>query len=170
MRIIILTALAAVLVLGGCSKEENKPAPQQTTTPKAEENKVSQKAEEMAGQVKEKATEMAEQAKEKTVQMTKQIKEKAAQAEQKVKGMMETSSSGEAIYTKNCVACHKSGVMGAPKTGDKAAWAPRIADGIDKLTETAIKGTAKMPPKGGNADLSDDEVRAAVEYMVGQSK
>jgi cytochrome c5 len=77
---------------------------------------------------------------------------------------------GQAVYTKSCAACHDSGVMGAPKVGDKAAWAKLNAEGVDNLTHSAIKGVGKMPPKGGNMKLSDDEVKAAVEYMVDKSK
>jgi len=77
---------------------------------------------------------------------------------------------GQAVYTKSCAACHDSGVMGAPKVGDKAAWATLNAEGVDSLTHNAIKGEGKMPPKGGNMKLSDDEVKAAVEYMVNKSK
>jgi cytochrome c5 len=66
--------------------------------------------------------------------------------------------------------CHAAGVAGAPKLGDKAAWAPRIKEGLNELVGEAIKGVRAMPPKGGNPSLSDDEVRAAVEFMVSQSK
>jgi cytochrome c5 len=77
---------------------------------------------------------------------------------------------GKSVYTKSCSACHDSGVMGAPKVGDKAAWAPLAAEGVDVLTHNAIHGEGKMPPKGGNMQLSDDEVKAAVTYMVDKSK
>jgi cytochrome c len=60
--------------------------------------------------------------------------------------------------------------MGAPKVGDKDVWAPLIAEGVDVLDQNAIKGVGKMPPKGGNMKLSDDEVKAAVGYMVEKSK
>jgi cytochrome c5 len=68
------------------------------------------------------------------------------------------------------VACHGTGVAGAPKAGDKAAWAPRIKTGIDALLQSALKGKGGMPPKGGNAALSDADVRAAIEFMVSQSR
>ena len=68
-----------------------------------------------------------------------------------------------------CMACHAAGVAGAPKLGDKAAWAPRIAQGLPTLVNSAIKGKGAMPPKGGSA-APDTEVRAAVEYMVNASK
>jgi cytochrome c5 len=76
---------------------------------------------------------------------------------------------GEALYKQACVACHAAGVAGAPKVGDKAAWAPRIAQGLPALVTSAIKGKNAMPPKGGSA-APDADVKAAVEYMVGQSK
>lgn len=83
-------------------------------------------------------------------------------------------ASGEATYKAACFACHGTGVAGAPKLGDKAAWKDRIAQGNAKMYEHAIKGfkgkTGVMPAKGGRADLSDDAVKAAVDYMVAQSK
>ncbi len=82
--------------------------------------------------------------------------------------------SGETIYKSTCFACHGMGVAGSPKLGDKAAWEPRIAKGNDALYTSAIKGvqstTGVMPPKGGNFSLSDDEVKAAVDYMVASAK
>jgi cytochrome c5 len=76
---------------------------------------------------------------------------------------------GQTVYTKSCAVCHDSGVMGAPKVGDKAAWAQLNAEGVDSLTKNAIKGEGKMPPKGGNMQLTDAEVKAAVEYMIKMS-
>lgn len=81
-----------------------------------------------------------------------------------------SAANGKAVYDKTCVACHSTGVAGAPKLGDKAAWAPRIKDGMDVMVEIALKGKGAMPPKGGNPSLSEAEVRAAVEFMVSQSK
>jgi cytochrome c5 len=78
--------------------------------------------------------------------------------------------SGEEVYNLACTACHSAGVAGAPKTGDKAAWAPRIAQGVATLYEHSIKGFKAMPAKGGNTTLSDDEVKAAVDYQVTKSK
>ncbi len=77
---------------------------------------------------------------------------------------------GKKVFDSTCTACHSTGVAGAPKLGDKAAWAPRIQQGIDTLLHSALNGKNAMPPKGGNASLSDADVRAAVEYMVSQSK
>ena len=81
---------------------------------------------------------------------------------------------GKKIYDATCMACHAAGVAGAPKLGDKAAWAPRIAQGNDTLHTHAIKGfqgkAGMMPPKGGNMSAKDEDVKAAVDYMVSQSK
>jgi cytochrome c5 len=77
---------------------------------------------------------------------------------------------GQKVYQQACTACHAAGVAGAPKSGDKAAWAPRIAKGIDALTASVVKGLGAMPPKGGLAAASEAELRAAVEYMVSQAK
>jgi cytochrome c5 len=73
---------------------------------------------------------------------------------------------GEAVYKQACSACHAVGAAGAPKSGDKAAWAPRIKKGEDALVASAIKGIGNMPPKGGNPSLSDAQIRAAVAYQI----
>lgn len=77
---------------------------------------------------------------------------------------------GKSVYDKACVACHAAGVANAPKLGDKAAWAPRVAQGMDAMLQSVIKGKGAMPPKAGNPALSDAELRAGVEFMVSQSK
>jgi cytochrome c5 len=79
------------------------------------------------------------------------------------------ANAGEALFKQTCVVCHGAGVAGAPKFGDKAAWAPRIKQGLDTLVQNAIHGKGAMPPRGGSS-ASDAEVRAAVEYMVNASK
>jgi len=80
------------------------------------------------------------------------------------------AADGKGVYDKVCVACHQVSVAGSPKLGDKAAWAPRIKTGMDALAQSVLKGKGAMPPKGGNASLSDAEVRAAADFMVSQSK
>ena len=83
-----------------------------------------------------------------------------------------TASAGEgkATYEKVCFACHATGAMGAPKFGNKADWAPRIAKGKDALHASALHGKGAMPAKGGNPGLSDADVMAAVDYMAGAAK
>jgi cytochrome c5 len=75
-----------------------------------------------------------------------------------------------ALYTQICSACHIAGVANAPKLGDKAAWAPRLAAGVDGLTASVIKGKGAMPPKGGAGNASDADIKAAVAYMVSTVK
>jgi cytochrome c5 len=77
---------------------------------------------------------------------------------------------GTEVYDNVCKVCHQAGVAGAPKTGDKQAWGPRIAQGKATLYEHAVKGfqgkTGVMPPKGGRTDLSDDLIHQAVDHLI----
>jgi len=85
-----------------------------------------------------------------------------------------TIMSGPQVYNSACIACHGTGVAGAPMIGDAEAWGPRIALGMDTLNEHAVNGFTGsqgfMPAKGGRLDLSDDEVHAAIQYMVNESR
>lgn len=73
---------------------------------------------------------------------------------------------GEQLYKTVCFACHATGVANAPKFGDKAAWAPFISTGMDAMVKVAMTGKGAMPPKGGAANASEDDIRAAVQFMV----
>ena len=77
---------------------------------------------------------------------------------------------GAKVYASGCNVCHAAGVAGAPKFGDKTAWAPRLAQGIDGLTASVVKGKGAMPPRGAVANASDAELRAAVEHIVAAAK
>lgn len=81
---------------------------------------------------------------------------------------------GKATYGKTCSLCHAANVAGAPKPGDKADWAPRIAQGMDVLYKHALEGftgaKGQMPARGGSSTLSDDDVKATVNFMVDQSR
>jgi len=79
------------------------------------------------------------------------------------------ANDGKAIYEKTCSVCHAAGVANAPKFGDKAAWAPRIATGNAAMLATVIKGKGAMPPRAGTT-LKDDEIKAALEFMVAAAK
>lgn len=85
-------------------------------------------------------------------------------------GAAAAPKSGEEIYNGNCMACHGTGAAGAPKLGDAAAWAPRIAKGMDSLVSSAVNGLNAMPPKGLCMTCSDADLQAAIEYMVSQSQ
>lgn len=77
---------------------------------------------------------------------------------------------GDAVYTASCSACHGTGAAGAPKIGDIAAWQPRVSQGQASLYDHAIKGLRAMPARGACTDCSDDELKAAVDYLVDKSK
>lgn len=81
---------------------------------------------------------------------------------------------GQQVYQASCIACHDAGIAGAPKVGDRSQWDKRIAKGLDALYASAVNGTngsaGVMPAKGGNPALSDAEVKAAVDYMLGRSR
>ena len=76
---------------------------------------------------------------------------------------------GATIYNSVCGACHNTGAAGAPKLDDKAAWAPRLGQGVDGLVKSVINGKGAMPPKGGAA-LSDEEIKGVVDYVLGKVK
>lgn len=84
------------------------------------------------------------------------------------------NAAGKKVYGSTCAMCHSAGVAGAPKPGDKADWGPRIAQGTDTLYKHALEGfngaKGSMPARGGNTALKDDEVKAAVDYMVAASR
>ena len=176
-RFTLMIALATCLTFAGCSQEESKTTPEQSSTPKATEKPAAIKqAEQVVQQTKEKVAQVADQAKEKVAQVTEQAQEKVAQVKTQAQGMIATAQNalapgaGKKVYINDCSSCHKLGLIGAPKIGDKAAWTTLLSGGIDPVVENAINGKGNMPAKGGNSNLSNDEVKAAVEYMVEQSK
>lgn len=141
-------AISAALLLAACGKE----APQ-ASAPAAEAPKVEAPAAE-APKVEAPAA-------------------AAAPAAEAPKAEATASVDGKSIYGKTCAMCHAAGVAGAPKPGDKEAWAPRIAQGNDTMYKHALEGFTgdhgMMPARGGNPKLTDEEVKAAVDFMVGQS-
>jgi cytochrome c oxidase subunit 4 len=78
-------------------------------------------------------------------------------------------ASGEQVFQKVCSACHGQGLLGAPKVGDKAAWQPHAAHGMEMLVSHALNGYGAMPPKGGHPELSEQDIRNAIGYMLGAS-
>lgn len=79
------------------------------------------------------------------------------------------SRTGEQVVQEHCQQCHASGKQGAPKLGDMNDWKPRLKNGVDQLVKSAIGGHNSMPARGGLANLSDDEMKAAVEFMVSKT-
>jgi cytochrome c5 len=139
----LIPAFALLMLLGaGCSEKETTPpreaAPAQATAPQVTEPEVAPAAETPDSTAEPPAD-------------------------------TQTSSvDGQKIYQASCQACHVAGVAGAPKLGDKEAWAPRIAKGTDALFLSVKNGLNAMPPKGTCMSCSEDELRAAMEYMVEQ--
>lgn len=84
-------------------------------------------------------------------------------------GSADAAQAGKALYTSVCASCHATGLLGAPKFGDAAGWAPRLKDPIDTVYNYALHGKGQMPPKGGS-NASDDDVKAAVDYMIAAAK
>lgn len=74
-----------------------------------------------------------------------------------------------ALYNRSCISCHRSGAGGAPRTGDTAAWQPRLEQGLDLLLEHTIAGYKGMPPMGMCMDCNEDQFVALIEYMAGQT-
>lgn len=84
--------------------------------------------------------------------------------------MTEEGIDAQALYAQTCRACHDTGLMGAPKLGNKEDWAARLATGKETLLDSAINGKNSMPPRGGNPALSDEQLQAVVEYMMEQAQ
>lgn len=74
--------------------------------------------------------------------------------------------SGDQVYQQVCASCHAAGVLNAPKPGDAAAWETRLSKGLDTVYANAINGIGAMPAKGGRADMSDEAIKAAVDYLI----
>jgi cytochrome c5 len=116
----------------------------------------------MGGGTQTKGFEAAEVA-----ERTKPVGEvKTAAADTATTAEAPVQKSGEEIYNTACMACHSTGAAGAPKFGDSAAWAPRLAKGKEAILNSALNGLNAMPPRGGNASLSDEDIKAAVDHML----
>lgn len=125
-RNLVVALLAGLLMVTGCSKKEEAPAPAPAPAPAA--------------------------------------------APAPAPAAEPTAAPGEAVYQKACAACHAEGVAGAPKTGDVEAWKARIEKGPEALIQSAINGVGTMPAKGGVAELTDEDVAAATNFMIEKSK
>ncbi len=139
-------------------------APEQATIP-AEPKAVEAKTEETPAEPVAEATPVEPET---ATSSAEPVAETAAKAE--TASAVQSSIDGQKIYKSICFSCHDFGVAAAPKPGDKATWAPRLANGMDILYESSLNGKGAMPAKGGNSALSDDEVKAAVDWMVAESK
>ena len=148
--------LSLGLILSGCSKEEEKPPATPAETPPAEATPA------------EPAPAEAVPAAPAPAEAPPEAATAPAPAAQAASGG--DAAAGKAVFNGTCASCHTTGVAGAPKLGDKAAWAPRIAKGEAALMETIHKGKGAMPPRGACSTCSEQDLRNALAYMLQQSR
>ena len=169
--------LIAVMMMAGltaCSQEAKQETQEAAQAVASEvKNEVASAADATASAAQE-ATDKAEAAASKAEEVAKP--EEAAKPEEKTeapaadaKPAESAKVDGKAVYEANCKTCHGGLIPGAPVVGKKEDWAPRIKQGQDTLHKHALEGFNAMPAKGGNGSLSDDEVKAAVDYMANES-
>lgn len=169
--------LIAVMMMAGltaCSQEA-KQETQETAQAVASEVKneaasaadaTASAAQEAADKVEAAASKAEEAAK---PEEASKPEEKAEAPAAEAKPAESAKVDGKAVFEANCKACHGGLIPGAPAVGKKEDWAPRIKQGKDTLHKHALEGFNSMPAKGGNGSLSDDEVKAAVDYMANES-
>ena len=169
--------LIAVMMMAGltaCSQEA-KQETQETAQAVASEVKTeaasaadatASAAQEAAAKVEAAASKAEEAAKS---EEAAKPEEKAEAPAAEAKPAESAKVDGKAVFEANCKACHGGLIPGAPAVGKKEDWAPRIKQGKDTLHKHALEGFNSMPAKGGNSSLSDDEVKAAVDYMANES-
>ncbi|MGB5179231.1 MAG: c-type cytochrome [Gammaproteobacteria bacterium] len=149
----IIPTLALLILLGaGCSKQEATAPAEDAPAP----------------QIAEPVTTPPVEAPEPIVEPDEPQAATESPAADKPADTQATSVDGQKIYKASCQACHVAGIAGAPKQGDKVAWAPRIAKGNDALLSSVKNGLNAMPPKGACMSCSDEELRAAIAYLVEQ--
>jgi cytochrome c5 len=165
----LVPALALVLLLGaGCSEKETTATQEAAPEPQMAEPAAPPPVEETAPAAEPPAAE-APAAEPPTAEPPAAEAPTAEPPAAAAEAATQTASvDGQKIYQASCQACHVAGVAGAPKLGDKAAWAPRIAKGNDALYSSVKNGLNAMPPKGGCMSCGEDELRAAVDYMVSE--
>ena len=173
----ILIAVTLTMLFTSACQEESQPvvkeAPQKVMEEAKQETASTVETAKVMEHIKEESHKSLDHAKAEAHKMMDASQEKMAAMHD---SMMPASFSeemlatGKMVYEKSCVACHVTGLAGAPKTGDKEAWSALMENGMEHLTESVINGKGAMPAKGGNSDLSDDEVKAAVGYIVEQSR
>ena len=163
--------LIAVMMMAGltaCSQEA-KQETQETAQAVASEVKTeAASAADATASAAQEAADKVEAAASKAEEAAKP-EEKAEAPAAEAKPAESAKVDGKAVFEANCKACHSGLIPGAPAVGKKEDWAPRIKQGKDTLHKHALEGFQAMPAKGGNGSLSDDEVKAAVDYMANES-
>lgn len=156
----LIWVIFAAFLLAGCSNEKTETVAVDTAPPVKSAEQTSQTMTETTQAVQEKVQQTSDQVVEKVGEVKAEAEKVVQQAGDKVAAL-----AGETVYTASCKSCHANGIMGAPKLGDK-----RFSGDLETLVKNSINGVGRMPAKGGVSSLRDDKVRAAVEYMVEQSR
>ena len=169
--------LIAVMMMAGltaCSQEAKQETQETAQTVASEVKTEAASAADATASAAQEAADKVEAAASKAEEAAKP--EEAAKSEEKAeapaaeaKPAESAKVDGKAVFEANCKACHGGLIPGAPAVGKKEDWAPRIKQGKDTLHKHALEGFNSMPAKGGNSSLSDDEVKAAVDYMANES-
>ncbi len=179
-KILILVFVALLMV--ACSNDSSETTQSPAPASKPAENTVQRATDavqQAADQVVEKGQELKDEAAQYVDKASDTVTAKAEELQAGAEKLVQQGSDrlaalapaaatfdkGSSIYQQSCRSCHDSGIMGAPRLGDE-----RYSADLDVLVENSIKGIGRMPARGGNRNLSDDDVRAAVEYMVEESK
>jgi len=178
----ILIAVTLTMLFTSACQEESQPVAKEAPQKIVEQAKQDvasaaetavEKTEKVMEHIKEESHKSMEHAQTEAHKMMDTAHEKMGEMHDGMKPVAfseETLATGKVIYEQTCAACHATGLVGAPKMGDKEVWSIHIHHGLEHMTESVINGKGAMPAKGGNASLSDDEVKAAVSYIFEQSR
>ena len=171
---LMIAVTMGLLLTSGCQEDKPQTQPTAQQAPAETMDQAKQSTAETMDQAKQVDSETMDHAKQEAHKAMDAAHETMKEAHEGMKMTAEANeealAAGQAIYEKNCAACHTTGLAGAPKLGDKAAWTPLNAKEIDQLVHVAIKGKGAMPPQGGNFSLSDEEIHAAVSYMMDKGR
>ena len=163
--------LIAVMMMAGltaCSQEAKQETQEAAQAVASEVKTEAASAADATASAAQEAADKVEAAASKAEEAAKP-EEKAEAPAAEAKPAESAKVDGKAVFEANCKACHSGLIPGAPAVGKKEDWAPRIKQGKDTLHKHALEGFNSMPAKGGNGSLSDDEVKAAVDYMANES-
>ncbi len=172
---LITTLILSAFALTGCDKAKDAA----DSAAESAKEAVSEAAGSAVDAAKEVASETVDKAKDKVAEMTDSITATDAPSATEEAAVAAApaadTAKGKETYDSVCFACHAQGIAGSPKLGDKEAWGPRIANGMDTLYDHSINGFtgetgAMMPAKGGRVDIADEDIKAAVDYMIAESQ
>ena len=165
----LLIAAMMMAALTACSQEAKQETKEAATAVASDVKDAAASAVDTVASAAQEAASKVEEAADKAASEVKEAAPAEAKPEEKPADASSAKVDGKAVFEANCKMCHDGTIPGAPVVGKNDDWAPRIKQGKETLHKHALEGFNTMPAKGGNAGLSDDEVKAAVDYMVNQS-